>query len=301
MVLRKGRIAAVTWTLGISLALAACGGDDFDEPTLRPTPTIDPVQATVDAKIRTAIASIPTATPVPTATPIIFPTFPPFPTPVPTPTPPPTPSPIPSAALVYSKVHAAVARISANGAIGSGVYIGDRYVVTAAHVILDANGLPRQTSGITIELDSQRMSLRSTLIGWNRNMDIALLRLETDPGASVPATAFRRTNLEGVGETIFAIGYPQGTTGAPIITQGVISRYIIDTTQPPPLGRLMQYDAATAQGGSGSPVFDASSRVVSIVQTINVTSGGAGIGLARGIVADEILDSLDRLKTGAQS
>jgi S1-C subfamily serine protease len=184
--------------------------------------------------------------------------------------------------------------------VGSGVYIGDRYVLTAAHVILDGNGVPRQTSGIGVELDSQRISRRANLTGWDKNLDIALVRLESDPGPAVTAQAFRRTGFEGVGETIYAVGYPQGTTGAPIITQGVVSRFVVDTTQPPPVGRVMQYDTATAQGGSGSPVFDVSGRIVSIVQTINVTSSGSGIGLARGIISDEILDAMDALKSGAQ-
>jgi S1-C subfamily serine protease len=163
---------------------------------------------------------------------------------------------------------------------------------------LDASGLPRQTTNIGVDLDSQRIARRASLIGWDKNLDIALLRLESDPGAIVAPQSFRRTAMEGVGEAIFAVGYPQGTTGAPIITQGVISRYVTDTTQPPPIGRVMQYDAATAQGGSGSPVFDASGRIVSIVQTINVTSSGSSVGLARGIVSDEIMDVLDQLKAG---
>lgn len=294
----------------LCLALAACGGDEDEglpgTPRPTPTPTIDPVQATVDAKIRLAIASIPTATP------IVFPTFPPFPTPIPTPTPivfptfPPTATPVPtatpqpSAAAIYGQVRAAIARISTNGAVGSGVYIGDRYVITAAHVVLDTNGLPRQGSLISVELDSQRITRRATLTGWDRNMDIAILRLESEPGTPVAAQSFRRTALDGAGEIIFAVGYPQGTTGAPVITQGVISRYVLDTTQPPPVGRVMQYDAATAQGGSGSPGFDAGGKIVSIVQTINVTSSGSGIGLARGIVSDEIMDVLEQLKAGAQ-
>ena len=95
----SGAIIGVTALVAAGVLFAACG------------PSVEDIQRTVDAKLATAVAGIPTATPQSTPTPITLPaTATPQPaptpqptatpastaTPQPTPTPPPTPTPTPT-------------------------------------------------------------------------------------------------------------------------------------------------------------------------------------------------------------
>lgn len=189
--------------------------------------------------------------------------------------------------------------ISTAEADGSGFYIGDRWIVTAAHVILNDNGTPTQTTGINVYLDSRRITTSAALVGWNRQKDVAVLRLPAEPG--VPPLQLRRTELKGVGEKIYIVGYPLMISNDPVITEGVVSQFYSDTTEPPPLGRVLLYDIVGPSGASGSPVLDAVGRVVGVHQSGYVTTGDAPLGINKGIISDEVLDILNAIKAGSQS
>lgn len=297
------RLVCTILFAGLLLVAMACG------------PNEQAILATVDAKISQTIAAIPPPTPQPTPTPIVLPStptpqptatplvLPPTPTPIvlpPTPTAivvSPTPTPGPDASLVYGRVRASVARISTTVAMGSGFYIGDRWVVTAAHVVLGSSGRPTQARGIAVYLDSRRILASGTLIGWSRQKDVAVLRLAADPG--VPALELRRTDFVGTGDKVYIVGYPLDIADAPLITEGIISEFINSTSSPPPVGWVLLCDIVSASGGSGSPILDTAGRVIGVNQIEFVDPGGTPTGLEIGITADEVLNILDALKAGS--
>lgn len=323
----------------VGLALSACGPAETEiqatvdaklqaalatlaaQPTLTPAPTVTPItlppsstpQPTVTPQpTPTPIALPPTATPQPTPTPQPIPTLVPTATPIrppPTATPQPTATPVAvvaNAAAIYTQANRSVARISTGIALGSGVYIGDNLVLTAAHVILTSTSPgagPVRESGIVVELDSQRVVRSATVVGYNRQKDVAILRLDRDPG--VPALAVKATGLSNVGGAIFILGYPQGASGAPIISQGVISRFYVRSGEPPPTGNIMQYDAAIAPGSSGGPILDGTGSIISVSQAVLLTTSGAlsgqSTGFFIGVAGDDILTILTGLKAGTRT
>ncbi|MCZ7861325.1 trypsin-like peptidase domain-containing protein [Agrobacterium salinitolerans] len=134
---------------------------------------------------------------------------------------------------------------------GSGSMVADRFLITNAHVVNDANMI--LVSGVSGKTKAETVFVDAT-------NDLALLRLSDSFGPS--RIAFRDAGVQ-LGENAHTIGYPlAGLLGqGPQFTTGSVSNLLgpaNDTT-------LMQITCPIQPGSSGCPVFDDSGNVIAVV------------------------------------
>ncbi len=144
--------------------------------------------------------------------------------------------------------------------IGSGFFIsGDGYLLTNHHVIeSEVEPGPSVSSRLSIRLPgSKGERLPAKVIGWDRNLDLALLKTEYKPDYVFTLA----TGADPIpGQRLQALGSPGGLEAT--LTEGIVS-----ASQRPLLavGEVMQIDVAVNPGNSGGPLVDSKGRVVGIV------------------------------------
>lgn len=144
--------------------------------------------------------------------------------------------------------------------IGSGFFLTeDGYLLTNHHVIeSEVEPGPSTSSRLSIRLPgSKGERLPAQVVGWDRNLDLALLKAEYRP-------EFVFTLSNGVdpvpGQRLQALGSPGGLEAT--LTEGIVS-----AVERPLLaiGEVLQIDAAVNPGNSGGPLLDAQGQVVGVV------------------------------------
>jgi len=195
--------------------------------------------------------------------------------------------------VVFAQVSPATVRIS-DGELtrGSGVIMdADSHVITAQHVI---DGLAEI---YVVTYDG--LVSKATLEGECEFSDIAVLKMDKDPGVVPPP--FADSSLIVPGVPVVAIGAPSFETTdenkmRDTLTAGIISqvnRYIkIDEKWIP---NLLQFDAPVNPGNSGGPLFNADGEIAGIVIARISASLGDGIYFAVSAnkakrVAEEIIE-----------
>jgi S1-C subfamily serine protease len=105
--------------------------------------------------------------------------------------------------------------------------------------------------------DSSSPRFPARVIGWDKAMDLALIKTEVKPEYvfSVVDRVIPR-----VGDTVLAIGSPGGLEKT--VTSGIVSALGRRFLQ---IGDVIQIDAAVNHGNSGGPVVDTGGRLVGIV------------------------------------
>ncbi|MDR2470731.1 MAG: S1C family serine protease [Treponema sp.] len=105
--------------------------------------------------------------------------------------------------------------------------------------------------------DASSPRIRARAVGWDKAMDLALIRADYKPEYVFPVVD---RVIPQAGDTVYAIGSPGGLEKT--VTQGIVSalgrRFL-------PLGDVIQIDAAVNGGNSGGPVIDRAGRLVGIV------------------------------------
>lgn len=144
--------------------------------------------------------------------------------------------------------------------IGSGFFISDDgYLLTNHHVIAsEVEPNASLTSKLSLRLPgSKGERLPAKVIGWDKDLDIALLKAEYRP-----PYVFRWSTDEqpGPGQRLQALGSPGGLEAT--LTEGVVSAVNRPLL---PIGNVLQIDAAVNPGNSGGPLVDGQGRVVGIV------------------------------------
>ena len=153
--------------------------------------------------------------------------------------------------------------------LGSGFVIdATGFIVTNHHVIEGAEE-------ITVRLHDDS-TLQATLIGSDKETDLALLKVETDK--PLPSASWGDSSKARIGDWVMAIGNPFGLGGT--VTTGIISAQQRDINA----GRyddFIQTDAAINKGNSGGPMFDMEGQVIGVNTAIFSPSGlSVGIGFA---------------------
>jgi hypothetical protein len=196
--------------------------------------------------------------------------------------------------------------------VGAGCLVRDRLIVTCAHVVAEALGLPRgaaEAPAAPVTLDFPYVPATAAtarvVLWWpyrqavagDRRHDLALLELEHPPGTVEPASLLR-TGHERPGP-IFVYGFPEGAG------LGDVGDWIEGRVAPPlPNGwlKLIQRDQAAAfiePGCSGGPVVvEEAGRVVGIV---SLRRSGSGPTEAYGISAALIREALGERSAAAGS
>ena len=105
--------------------------------------------------------------------------------------------------------------------------------------------------------DSTSPRVPAKVIGWDRAMDLALIKTELTPEYVYSVVDWV---VPSIGDTVYAIGSPGGLEKT--VTQGIVSALGRRFLQ---IGDVIQIDAAVNHGNSGGPVVDMSGRLVGIV------------------------------------
>jgi S1-C subfamily serine protease len=140
--------------------------------------------------------------------------------------------------------------------LGSGFYIDKGgYLITNYHVISsEVDPKYRGYSRITVRPpDAPEVRLPAKVIGWDRLLDLALVKVSTTPDY---VFSLARNSSLAPGESILAIGSPAGLENT--VTSGIVSavgRHLLA------LGDVFQIDAALNPGNSGGPVIDNEGKV----------------------------------------
>ncbi len=136
---------------------------------------------------------------------------------------------------------------------GSGViWRSDGLIVTSAHVV---GGARLAHHDLQVVLSDKRR-LRAAVLEWDRQLDLALLRVEA---RGLPAAQVGDSNGLRPGELVLAVGHPFGLSAA------VVTGVVHATPRRGPAGpRWVQADLRLAPGNSGGPLADAAGQVVGI-------------------------------------
>ncbi len=181
---------------------------------------------------------------------------------------------------IYEKVATSIVLVTdgleEDKGFGSGVVVHqDGYIVTAAHVVEEANQI-----GIRYQNGDQA---EAELVTLSQHQDLALLKVKQLP-KDVRVAKLGDSDRVRVGEQVFCIGAPHGMRFS--LTSGIVSairkhvgdRYVLHSPDD-----LIQTDAAVNPGNSGGAMFNMRGEVVGIAVKI-VTNGSsrnsAGIGLS---------------------
>ena len=121
--------------------------------------------------------------------------------------------------------------------------------MTNYHVIQDACYLSAFTPDLAAAVDFE------TLVAWDEDADLAILRSAHAPDAAILPLA--DSDAVRQGERVYAVGYPLGLANT--LTEGIVSaRYDMDGYQ------LLQITAPISQGNSGGAVLSESGEVVGV-------------------------------------
>jgi putative serine protease PepD len=179
-------------------------------------------------------------------------------------------------------------------------------VVTNNHVIeLYTDG--SETGSISVTEYGQKKSQPTSLIGYNSQDDVALLKIN-NPSANLPTVTFGSSSKAVVGDSVVAIGNALGlAAGTPTVTQGIVSALGRsgsiaggDGLAAENLQNLIQTDAAINPGNSGGPLIDTAGQVIGM----NTAAAGSSengtdaqnIGFA--IPIDQVASLLPQLEKG---
>ena len=167
-------------------------------------------------------------------------------------------------------------------AIGSGFVIDPAgYIVTNAHVVAGAQRVqvvvPEGVSDGSLQaiLSARTNIVLARVVGVDRDMDVALLKVDNVKFAALPLAPYRNIHQ---GEVVLAFGSPEGLRNT--VTLGVVSSVArqIDPDSPKV---YIQTDAPINPGNSGGPLVNVDGEVVGINTFILSQSGGnEGLGFA---------------------
>jgi serine protease Do len=166
--------------------------------------------------------------------------------------------------------------------LGSGFIINNEgYILTNNHVIENA-------AEIIVTLSEGKEEYRAKLIGHDKKLDAALIKIDAE-GKKLPVATIGDSETLEIGEWALAIGNPFGLGGS--VTAGIVSQKgrVIGAG---PYDNFIQTDASINPGNSGGPLFNMSGEVVGINTAI--IAGGQGIGFATPI--NMVKDVLVQLK-----
>lgn len=150
---------------------------------------------------------------------------------------------------------------------GSGVIITeDGYIVTNNHVIANASELE-----VTL---SNNETYKARLIGTDKEMDIALLKIE--PKNKLSYIVFGDSDNIQLGEWVIAVGNPYNLTST--VTAGIISAKARNLSKAG-IQSFIQTDAAINPGNSGGALVNTRGELIGI-NTMISSNTGAYVGYA---------------------
>lgn len=204
------------------------------------------------------------------------------------------------------KVYDAVLCIEVMGEDGSALSTGtgfiygkdDKYgyVLTNAHVV--SNG--KNVQGLM----SNNVAVDLTVLGTDTYTDLAVLRMDVKNVKQVASIGDSKNTK--VGNTVFTVGSPLGSSYAGTVTKGILSgkERLIETsssnagalTGESYIVKVLQTDAAISPGNSGGPLVNLAGDVIGITSLKLVDEQVEGMGFA--IPIEDAMNYVDVLEQG---
>lgn len=184
------------------------------------------------------------------------------------------------AAFTTADTESATVKVQLENGHGSGVHIGDGFIVTAAHVVGDTKEVQVKSKGGVLH--------KADVLWVNKARDIALLR--TAPAGL--GVAHLSCKLAKVGEPIVAYGNPLKVEF--VAAYGKIAGEPRETT---PWVSVYVTDITTVMGQSGGPVFGADGNLIGItvgVMAAQVGFSGSLVGYGFVVPSAEVCGLLAR-------
>tara|TARA_B100000963_G_scaffold348293_1_gene355630 strand:+ start:55 stop:828 length:774 start_codon:yes stop_codon:yes gene_type:complete len=170
---------------------------------------------------------------------------------------------------------------------GSGVIFDNNgHIITNLHVLDNSIQLKQK---LLVELyDGSNHEVE--IIGTDRENDLAVLKIVEKTIDIFPIQRNREIEDIKIGETVYAIGNPQGLGQS--VSMGIISaigRKFINKE-----GSFIQTDASINPGNSGGALVDSEGNLLGIINFIESTTGG-NQGLNFAIPIDVVLESYSQI------
>jgi S1-C subfamily serine protease len=182
-----------------------------------------------------------------------------------------------SARTVYNLVSPSVVDITATLGYSDETASGTGFfVVPRDGIVLTNNHVIRGATSVTVTVPETQRSYQAQIVGADTSADIAVLRIEPQPG--VPSAPIGDSATVSVGSTVVAIGNRAGAGGPPVLAPGVITA--TDRTIAAADGasgftetlhNMLQTTAKILPGDSGGPLADSAGVVIGVD-----TAAGAG-------------------------
>lgn len=157
--------------------------------------------------------------------------------------------------------------LSENGteaSLGSGFFIAEGIVVTNYHVI---RGMRRGIVQVGIGKTNVKKNFRvARILDFDEESDLAILAVSIGTNVSIPGLFLGGTELPVIGESIYALGNPEGLVGT--ISPGIISASLRSRDKK----ARLQITAPISSGSSGGPVVNERGEVVAVVAS-SLTQG----------------------------
>ncbi|MBC2904060.1 S1C family serine protease [Streptomyces cupreus] len=232
-------------------------------------------------------------------------------------------------AAIAEAVSPSIVEISATSnsgeSTGSGVIItSDGEIITNNHVISGASSIKVTTS------DGKEYTAQ--VVGTDSSKDLALIKLEDASG--LKAASLGDSDGVQVGDTVIAIGSPEGLTGT--VTSGIVSALDRDVTVSTDEGqqqqqqggggwpfefggqefngdtgsstttyKALQTDASLNPGNSGGALIDMNGNIIGInsamYSSASTSSDAGSVGLGFAIPINTVKSDLAQLRSGSQN
>jgi len=167
--------------------------------------------------------------------------------------------------------------------LGSGLYIGDGFVLTNNHVVtVEEPGSrgSRPMDDIKVITDQTApdgsREYPAKIVGTDPKTDIALIRIEGEHVKALKGAVLGDSDELEVGDQVIAIGEPFGLEAT--VTAGIISAKERTVNPETPYADFLQTDASINPGNSGGPLFNLRGEAVGINTAI--IGGANNIGFA---------------------
>src|SRR5438067_3526905 len=183
-----------------------------------------------------------------------------------------------------------------SGGAGTGIVLtSDGELLTNAHVV---NG----ATSIKVTVGSDTQSRDASLIGIDRNADLALVKI--NGVSNLPTAQLGNSSDLKVGDSVIAIGNALNLQGGMTVTEGIVSALNRSIDAGSEGGRgseslsgLIQTDAAINPGNSGGPLVNSAGQVVGI----NTATSGDAQNIGFAIAIDNAKPVIDQLRKGGSS
>ena len=176
---------------------------------------------------------------------------------------------------------------------GSGViYSSDGYIITNHHVIESVIGQSSEYAKIEVFLnDGSNKSYSATIIGYNINSDLAVLKIE--PDTSLNAIEIGNSDNLKAGQFVAAIGCPGGLDFMGSVSYGIVSGLDRNLTNDDQSVALIQTDAAINPGNSGGALLDIEGKLIGINSSKIASTEYEGMGFA--IPVNSVVEICDQI------